>query len=120
MITIELTEKNYKGILIGKEVYDCKAKRIGIVRSILLKFPPLKAYLLVQNGNYSLEIAFDAIQSIGHVIQLSEEINLGVEENLRISKELKSIIEKDELLTLLLIKLRKYTEIREKLERGND
>ncbi len=120
MITVELTEKSYKGVLIGKEVYDSQAKRIGIVKSILLKFPPLKAYLIVQNGNYSLEISFDIVQSVGHIIQLSEEINLGVEENLRTSGELKSIIEKDELLTLLLIKLKEYIEINEKLERGSD
>ncbi|MHA1238860.1 MAG: hypothetical protein ACTSSJ_06480 [Candidatus Odinarchaeia archaeon] len=58
----------------GKEVVDGKARRIGIVRSIKVTLPPLKAELVIKGLDVEFSVSVDNIQAVGSVVQLKSFI----------------------------------------------
>ncbi|MCD6491134.1 MAG: PRC-barrel domain-containing protein [Candidatus Njordarchaeia archaeon] len=73
-IDIVLFEPIIPGTLIGKEVIDNNARRLGIVKGIRLKYPPLKLFLVVRGKDSEENIPFDSIDKIGTIIKLKTSI----------------------------------------------
>jgi hypothetical protein len=70
----EVYELQMKGNLVGKEVIDGSARRIGIVRSLRITLPPLKVELQVKGLGVELPVDVSNITFVGSVIQLSNTI----------------------------------------------
>ena len=65
------------GKILGKEVVDASAKRIGIVRSIRLSLsalPQIKAEIVVKGLEVEFPVDIDNIQNVGNVIQLKNPV----------------------------------------------
>ncbi len=70
---IELYELIVPGKILGKEVIDASAKRIGIVRSIRLSLqtlPQIKAEIVVKGLEVEFPVDIENIQAVGDIVQL--------------------------------------------------
>lgn len=89
MTEAEVYELQMPGNIIGKEVIDGSARRIGIVRSLRIMLPPGKVELQVKGLGVELPVDVSNIAAVGNVIQLSntvkeaEEISIADVQRLR-------------------------------------
>jgi hypothetical protein len=89
MTEAEVYELQMPGNIIGKEVIDGSARRIGIVRSLRIMLPPGKVELQVKGLGVELPVDVTNITAVGNVIQLSntvkeaEEISIADVQRLR-------------------------------------
>jgi sporulation protein YlmC with PRC-barrel domain len=70
----EVYELQMPGSIVGKEVIDGSARRIGIVRSLRITLPPCKVELEVKGLGVELPVDVSNITAVGNVIQLSNTI----------------------------------------------
>lgn len=95
-IEVELYELKVPGHLIGKEVIDGLARRIGVVRSVRLKLPELKVELVVKGLDVEFPVDSEDISAVGNVIQLKTAIKeaepIDIHEVARLRKEIISEI----------------------------
>ena len=76
-IELLLFEPMIPGELLGKEVIDSDARRVGIVRGIKLKYPPLKAMLIIRGKSLETNVPIESIDQVGKtVIRLKMRIDL--------------------------------------------
>lgn len=73
-IMAELYELRIPGELIGKEVIDASARKIGIVRNVKLTFPPPSINVIIKGLDIEIPLPIDSIATIGGVVQLKETI----------------------------------------------
>jgi hypothetical protein len=89
MTEAEVYELQMPGNIVGKEVVDGSARRIGIVRSLRITLPPGKVELQVKGLGVELPVDVANIAAVGNVIQLSntvkeaEEISIADVQRLR-------------------------------------
>ena len=89
MAEAEVYELQMPGHIVGKEVIDGRARRIGIVRSLRITLPPGKVELQVKGLGVELHVDVTNISAVGNVIQLSntvkeaEEISIADVQRLR-------------------------------------
>ncbi len=74
MAEAEVYELQMPGNIIGKEVIDGSARRIGIVRSLRIMLPPGKVELQVKGLGVELPVDVSNITAVGNVIQLSNTV----------------------------------------------
>ena len=79
----ELYELRIPGELIGKEVIDASARKIGIVRNVKLTFPPTKVSIILKGLDVEIQLPVDSIATIGGVVQLKETIKQAEELEIR-------------------------------------
>ncbi|MHA1615793.1 MAG: PRC-barrel domain-containing protein [Candidatus Njordarchaeales archaeon] len=95
-LTVDLYEIKFPGKIVGKEVIDQEAKRLGIVKNIRLKTPPLRLFLVVRNKDIDVEIPFEHVDKIGkNIIKLRKVMDveeLSVEEAIKILENVKTEI----------------------------
>ncbi|MEA2071087.1 MAG: PRC-barrel domain-containing protein [Asgard group archaeon] len=82
-IMAELYELSIPGQLIGKEVIDATARKVGVVRNIKLTFPPAKIIVIIKGLDVEFQIPVDSIATIGGVVQLNETIKQAEELEIR-------------------------------------
>lgn len=93
-IETELYELKMPGKLIGREVVDSIARKVGIVRSVKIQFYPLNIILIIKGMGVEFPVNIKEVEAIGSVIRLanpakqSEEID--VDEVIRLRQEIKS------------------------------
>ncbi len=76
-VELTLFEPIIPGELLGKEVIDAEARRVGIVRGIRLRYPPLKAFLIIRGKELEIDIPIDFIDQIGKtVVKVKKRIDL--------------------------------------------
>jgi len=87
----EVVELKFPGELIGKEVIDSNARRIGVVKRILVVIPQMSIRMIVQGkGEQELPISEEDIAKVSGLIQLNksyeklEEIDVGEVSKLRV------------------------------------
>jgi len=89
MVEAEVYELQMPGNIVGKEVIDGSARRIGIVRSLRITLPPGKIELQVKGLGVELPVDVSNIAAVGNVIQLNtvikeaEEIGISDVQRLR-------------------------------------
>jgi hypothetical protein len=74
MVEAEVYELDMPGNIIGKEVIDGSARRIGIVRSLRITLPPGRVELQVKGLGVELPVDVANITAVGNVIQLSNTV----------------------------------------------
>lgn len=70
-------ELSVPGKILGKEVVDASAKRIGIVRSIRLSLsalPQIKAEIFIKGLEVEFPVDIENIQAVGDIVQLKTVI----------------------------------------------
>jgi hypothetical protein len=70
----EVYELQMPGNIVGKEVIDGSARRIGIVRSLRITLPPGKVELQVKGLGVELPIDVTNISAVGNVVQLTKTV----------------------------------------------
>ena len=95
-IEITLFEPIIPGELLGKEVIDSEARRVGIIRGIKIKYPPLKAMLIIRGKELEIDIPIDYVEQIGKtVVKVKKRIDLDeitAEDVITLTNELKKEI----------------------------
>ena len=90
-IEAELYELSMPGRILGKEVLDSRARRIGIVRSIRISLHPTRTELIVKGAEVEFPVGFDKIEAVGTVVQLNSGVNdaeeIEVHDVIRLQKE---------------------------------
>jgi sporulation protein YlmC with PRC-barrel domain len=90
-IEAELYELSMPGRILGKEVLDSRARRIGIVRSIRIALHPTRTELIVKGAEVEFPVDFSKIENIGTVVQLNSVVNdaeeLEIHDVVRLQKE---------------------------------
>jgi sporulation protein YlmC with PRC-barrel domain len=90
-IEAELYELSMPGRLLGKEVLDSRARRIGIVRSIRISLNPTRSELIVKGAEVEFPIDFEKIAGVGSVVQLNSEVKeseeIEIHDVVRLQKE---------------------------------
>ncbi|MFO7836133.1 MAG: hypothetical protein ACOC3C_02225 [Candidatus Thorarchaeota archaeon] len=90
-IEAELYELSMPGRLLGKEVLDSRARRIGIVRSIRISLHPTRSELIVKGAEVEFPVDFEKIAEVGTVVQLNSVVNeaeeIEVHDVIRLQKE---------------------------------
>ena len=90
-IEAELYELSMPGRLIGKEVLDNRARRIGIVRSIRIALHPTRSELIVKGAEVEFPVDFSKIDTVGTVVQLDSVVKdaeeIEVHDVIRLQKE---------------------------------
>ncbi len=74
------------GKILGKEVVDASAKRIGIVRSIRLSLsnlPQIKAEIVIKGLEVEFPVDIENVQAVGSVVQLKTFIKEAREVDVR-------------------------------------
>ena len=64
-IMAELYELSIPGQLIGKEVIDSSARKIGVIRNVKITFPPTKVNIIIKGLDVEFQLSFDSISTIG-------------------------------------------------------
>ncbi|HDQ16419.1 MAG TPA: PRC-barrel domain containing protein [Bacteroidetes bacterium] len=82
-IMAELYELTMPGELIGKEVIDASARKIGIVRNIKLTFPPARIEVIIKGLDVEFPLPMEVIANVGGVVQLKETIKQAEELEIR-------------------------------------
>ncbi len=99
-IESELYELAVPGNVIGLEVIDSYARKVGVVRSIKIQFFPIKVDLIVKGLGVEFPISAEDVKAINSVVNLkipvkqADEIKLQDVERLREETftEIKSLI----------------------------
>ncbi|NHJ33093.1 MAG: hypothetical protein FK732_09525 [Asgard group archaeon] len=91
----ELYELSIPGQLIGKEVIDASARKIGVVRNVKLTFPPAKINVIIKGLDVEFQIPMDSISTVGGVVQLKEAIKQAEELEIRDVARLREEIAKE-------------------------
>ena len=90
-IEAELYELSMPGRLLGKEVLDNRARRIGIVRSIRISLHPTRSELIVKGAEVEFPVDFNSIDTVGTVVQLNSVVKeaeeIEVHDVIRLQKE---------------------------------
>ncbi|UCE11603.1 MAG: hypothetical protein JSW61_06635 [Candidatus Thorarchaeota archaeon] len=90
-VEAELYELSMPGRLLGKEVLDSRARRIGIVRSIRISLNPTRSELIVKGAEVEFPIDFEKIAGVGSVVQLNSEVReseeIEIHDVVRLQKE---------------------------------
>jgi sporulation protein YlmC with PRC-barrel domain len=90
-IEAELYELSMPGRLIGKEVLDNRARRIGIVRSIRIALHPTRSELIVKGAEVEFPVDFSKVDAVGTVVQLNSVVKdaeeIEVHDVIRLQKE---------------------------------
>ena len=90
-IEAELYELSMPGRLLGKEVLDSRARRIGIVRSIRISLHPTRSELIVKGAEVEFPVDFNSIDAVGTVVQLNSVVKeaeeIEVHDVIRLQKE---------------------------------
>jgi len=94
-VMAELYELRIPGELIGKEVIDASARKIGIVRNVKLTFPPAKISIILKGLDIEIQLPIDSIATIGGVVQLKETIKQAEELEIRDVARLRDEIAKE-------------------------
>lgn len=93
----EFYELQMPGKILGKEVVDSLARRVGIVRNLKVSFFPVSVNIVVKGLEVEFSIPAEEIEAIGTVLKLkipvkqSDEID--IEDVLRLREELFSEIQ---------------------------
>lgn len=91
-VSAELYELKMPGQLLGKEVVDAKARRIGVVRNLRVSIPPIKTELIVKGLDVEFAVNMENIATVGSVIQLNimikEAEEIEIHDILRLRKEI--------------------------------
>ncbi len=82
-VEVELYELSVPGKLIGKEVVDSRARRVGIVRSVRMNVPSLKAEIIVKGTEIEFPIDVENISAIGNLVQLQNIVREAEEIEIR-------------------------------------
>ena len=83
---IELYELIVPGKILGKEVVDAGARRIGIIRSVRLslsQLPQIKAEIVVKGLEVEFPVGIENIQAVGNIVQLKTIIKEALEIEVR-------------------------------------
>ncbi|MFX1473964.1 MAG: PRC-barrel domain-containing protein [Promethearchaeota archaeon] len=91
----EVYELQIPGNIVGKEVIDGSARRIGIVRSLRITLPPGKVELQVKGLGVELPIDVANISAVGNVIQLTKTVKEAEEISITDVQRLRSEIWKE-------------------------
>lgn len=76
-IELTLFESIIPGELLGKEVIDAEARRVGIVRGIKIRYPPLKAALIIRGKELEIDVPIEYIEQVGKtVVKMKKRIEL--------------------------------------------
>ncbi len=94
-ILAELYELRMPGQLIGKEVIDSSARKIGIIRNIKLTFPPAKVLIIIKGLDIEIQLPIDSILTVGGVVQLKEAIKQAEELEIRDVARLRDEVAKE-------------------------
>ena len=90
-IEAELYELSMPGRLIGKEVLDNRARRIGIVRSIRIALHPSRTVNTVIGPGVEFPVDFSKVDAVGTVVQLNSVVKdaeeIEVHDVIRLQKE---------------------------------
>jgi sporulation protein YlmC with PRC-barrel domain len=90
-IEAELYELSMPGRLLGKEVLDNRARRIGIVRSIRIALHPTRSELIVKGAEVEFPVDFSKVDAVGTVVQLNSVVKdaeeIEVHDVIRLQKE---------------------------------
>jgi sporulation protein YlmC with PRC-barrel domain len=90
-IEAELYELKMPGRLLGKEVLDNRARRIGIVRSIRISLHPIRSELIVKGAEVEFPVDFSKVDAVGTVVQLNSLVKdaeeIEVHDVIRLQKE---------------------------------
>jgi len=90
-IEAELYELSMPGRILGKEVLDSRARRIGIVRSIRIALHPTRSELIVKGAEVEFPVDFSKVDTVGSVVQLNSVVNdaeeLEIHDIVRLRKE---------------------------------
>lgn len=90
-VEAELYELSMPGRLLGKEVLDNRARRIGIVRSIRIGLNPSRSELIVKGAEVEFPIDFGKVETVGTVVQLNSMVKdaeeIEVHDVIRLQKE---------------------------------
>ena len=90
-IEAELYELKMPGRLLGKEVLDSRARRIGIVRSIRIALHPIRSELIVKGAEVEFPVDFSKVDAVGTVVQLNSVVKdaeeIEVHDVIRLQKE---------------------------------
>ena len=79
----ELYELSIPGQIIGLEVIDASARKIGVVRNVKLTFPPARINIIIKGLDIEFQLPFDSIATVGGVVQLKETIKQAEELEIR-------------------------------------
>ncbi|MHA1220115.1 MAG: hypothetical protein ACTSQB_00100 [Candidatus Heimdallarchaeota archaeon] len=94
-VMAELYELRIPGELIGKEVIDASARKIGIVRNIKLTLPPAKIVIIIKGLDIEMQLPVDSISTVGGVVQLKETIKQAEELEIRDVARLRDEVAKE-------------------------
>lgn len=90
-IEAELYELKMPGRILGKEVLDNRARRIGIVRSIRIALHPIRSELIVKGAEVEFPVDFSKVETVGTVVQLNSLVKdaeeIEVHDVIRLQKE---------------------------------
>ena len=90
-IEAELYELKMPGRILGKEVLDNRARRIGIVRSIRIALHPTRSELIVKGAEVEFPVDFSKVETVGTVVQLNSLVKdaeeIEVHDVIRLQKE---------------------------------
>jgi sporulation protein YlmC with PRC-barrel domain len=90
-VEAELYELSMPGRLLGKEVLDNRARRIGIVRSIRIALNPTRSELIVKGAEVEFPVDFSKVDAVGTVVQLNSVVKdaeeIEVHDVIRLQKE---------------------------------
>ncbi len=90
-IEAELYELSMPGRILGKEVLDSRAKRIGIVRSIRISLNPTRSELIVKGAEVEFPVDFSKVDAVGTVVQLNSVVKdaeeIEIHDVMRLQKE---------------------------------
>ena len=90
-IEAELYELSMPGKILGKEVLDNRARRIGIVRSIRIALHPTRSELIVKGAEVEFPVSFEKVETVGTVVQLNSVVNdaeeIEIHDVIRLQKE---------------------------------
>ena len=73
-IEAELYELSMPGRILGKEVLDSRARRIGIVRSIRIALHPTRSELIVKGAEVEFPVSDAEEIEVHDVIRLQKEV----------------------------------------------
>lgn len=95
----EVYEMMVPGTLVGKEIIDSDARRIGVCRSIKIRFPQNKKnelkhalFLVIKGLDIEFDVSIDDVEVIGNIIKLKiparQADDLQVADVLRIQEDI--------------------------------
>jgi sporulation protein YlmC with PRC-barrel domain len=90
-VEAELYELNMPGRILGKEVLDSRARRIGIVRSIRIGLNPTRSEMIVKGAEVEFPVDFSKVETVGTIVQLNSVVKdaeeIEIHDVIRLQKE---------------------------------